>query len=149
MRIAVGVPSVWVADPAYNADQTVALIRDAADRKAVLALFPELGMTAYSCDDLFQQRALLDACLDAIAAVAEATAKLAIVSVIGAPLQIDNHLFNCASRFIAGRFSASCRRLIFRTTANSTSRGNSPRPTPRLATRSISPGAAPSRSATT
>ena len=67
VRIAVGVPSVRVADPAFNADQTIALIREAADRKAVLALFPELGLSAYSCDDLFQQRALLDACLDAIA----------------------------------------------------------------------------------
>ena len=76
VRIAVGVPSVRVADPAYNAEQTIALIREAAERKAVLALFPELGLTAYSCDDLFQQRALLDACLDAIAAVVEATAKL-------------------------------------------------------------------------
>ncbi len=76
VRIAVGVPSVRVADPAYNADQTIALIREAADRKAVLALFPELGLSAYSCDDLFQQRALLDACLDALAAVVEATAKL-------------------------------------------------------------------------
>ncbi len=94
VRIAVGVPSVRVADPGYNADQTIALIREAADRKAVLALFPELGITAYSCDDLFQQRALLDACLDAIAAVVETTAKLAIVSVIGAPLQIENHLFS-------------------------------------------------------
>jgi hypothetical protein len=96
VRIAVGVPSVRVADPGYNAEQTIALIREAADHKAVLALFPELGISAYSCDDLFQQRALLDACLDAIASVVEATAKLAIVSVVGAPLQIDNQLFNCA-----------------------------------------------------
>src|SRR5277367_6484157 len=96
VRIAVGVPSVRVADPAYNAEQTVALIREAAERKAVVALFPELGLTAYSCDDLFQQRALLDACLDAIAAVLEATAKLSIVAVVGAPLQIDHHLYNCA-----------------------------------------------------
>src|ERR1700733_7677318 len=96
VRIAVGVPSVRVADPAYNAEQTVALIREASERKAVVVLFPELGLTAYSCDDLFQQRALLDACLDAIAAVVEATAKLSVVSVVGAPLQVDHHLYNCA-----------------------------------------------------
>jgi NAD+ synthase (glutamine-hydrolysing) len=96
VRIAVGVPPVRVADPAYNSEQTIALIRDASERKAVLALFPELGLSAYSCDDLFQQRALLDACLDAIAAVVEATSKLSIVSVVGAPLQVDNHLYNCA-----------------------------------------------------
>jgi len=103
VRIAVGVPSVRVADPAYNAEHTVALIREAAERKAVLALFPELGLSAYSCDDLFQQRALLDACLDAIAGVVEATAKLSIVSVVGAPLQIDHHLYNCAIVIHRGR----------------------------------------------
>jgi NAD+ synthase (glutamine-hydrolysing) len=103
VRIAVGVPSVRVADPAYNADHTVALIREAAERKAVLALFPELGLSAYSCDDLFQQRALLDACLDAIGRVAEATAKLSIVSVVGAPLQIDHRLYNCAIVINRGR----------------------------------------------
>jgi len=96
VRIAVGVPSVRVADPAFNAESTIGLIRDAAERKAALVLFPELGMSAYSCDDLFQQRALLDACLDAIAEVAEATAKLPLVAVVGAPLQLDNHLYNCA-----------------------------------------------------
>ena len=96
VRVAVGVPSVRVADPAYNAEHTIALIRDAAERKAVVALFPELGLTAYSCDDLFQQRALLDACLDALTSVLEATAKLSIVAVVGAPLQLDNHLYNCA-----------------------------------------------------
>jgi len=103
VRIAVGVPSVRVADPAYNAEHTIALIREAAERKAVLALFPELGLSAYSCDDLFQQRALLDACLDAIAVVVEATAKLSIVSVVGAPLQIDHHLYNCAIVIHRGR----------------------------------------------
>ena len=96
VRIAVGVPAVRVADPAFNSENTIALIREAAERKAAIALFPELGLSAYSCDDLFQQRALLDAVLDAIAKVAEATAKLSIVAVVGAPLQIDNHLYNCA-----------------------------------------------------
>ena len=35
-------------------------MREAAARHAALVLFPELGLSAYSCDDLFQQRALLD-----------------------------------------------------------------------------------------
>jgi len=96
VRVAVGVPAVRVAAPAFNAVQTITLIKQAAERKAILALFPELGLSAYSCDDLFQQRALLDASLNAIAQVAEETAKLPIVSIIGAPLQIDNLLYNCA-----------------------------------------------------
>jgi NAD+ synthase (glutamine-hydrolysing) len=96
VRIAVGVPSVRVADPAYNAENSIALIREAAERKAMLALFPELGLSAYSCDDLFQQRSLLDGCLDAIGSVVDATAKLSLIAVVGAPLQLDNHLYNCA-----------------------------------------------------
>ncbi len=32
---------------------------DAARAQAILVLFPELGLSAYSCDDLFHQRALL------------------------------------------------------------------------------------------
>ena len=73
VRIAVGVPSVRVADPAYNSEQTIAL--DSRRRRAQggARAVPRIGADAYSCDDLFQQRALLDACLDAIAAVVEAT----------------------------------------------------------------------------
>jgi NAD+ synthase (glutamine-hydrolysing) len=96
VRVAVGVPSVRVADPAYNSESTIALVREAAERKAALVLFPELGLSSYSCDDLFQQRALLDACLDGIAQVVEASAKLPIVAVVGAPIQVDHHLYNCA-----------------------------------------------------
>ena len=96
VRVAVGVPAVRVADPAFNSESTIALIKEAAERKAAIVLFPELGLSAYSCDDLFQQRALLDGCLDAIARVVEATAKLQIVAVVGAPLQVEHQLYNCA-----------------------------------------------------
>ena len=39
----------------------------AAAKRAVLAVFPELGLSAYSNADLFQQDALLDASLAALA----------------------------------------------------------------------------------
>jgi len=53
VRVAVATPVVRVADPAHNAAATEALMREAARDKALLAVFPELGLTAYSCDDLF------------------------------------------------------------------------------------------------
>ena len=59
-RVAVGVPRCRVADPLFNAAQTIALAEQAAGQGAVLVAFPELGLSAYSCDDLFHQRALLD-----------------------------------------------------------------------------------------
>jgi NAD+ synthase (glutamine-hydrolysing) len=57
IRVAVGVPEVRVADPAFNVARTLELMEKAEAEKAILALFPELGLSAYSCDDLFQQQA--------------------------------------------------------------------------------------------
>ena len=103
IRVAVGIPSVRVADPAYNADQTIALMRDALDRKAILVLFPELGLSAYTCDDLFHQRALLDGCRDGLAKILSASAAWSIVAAIGMPLEVDHLLYNCAVLINRGR----------------------------------------------
>src|SRR5439155_20962299 len=66
------------------------------DERAVVVLFPELGLSSYSSDDLFHQRALLDAAQEALASVVEASRDLQIVTVVGLPLQVDHLLFNCA-----------------------------------------------------
>ena len=96
VRVAVGIPAVRVADPAFNASETIALMKQAADRKALLALFPELGLSAYTCDDLFQQRALLDSVEDALGEILVASRELNLVGVVGMPVRIDHLLFNCA-----------------------------------------------------
>src|SRR5208337_4534878 len=96
-------PAVRVADPVFNCEQTIALMREAVGRKAVLVLFPELGLSAYSCEDLFHQRALLDACESALSAILAASAALPLVAVVGAPLRLDNLLYNCAVVVSGGR----------------------------------------------
>jgi NAD+ synthase (glutamine-hydrolysing) len=103
VRIAVAVPEVRVADPAFNSRQTIALMRQAADRHALLAVFPELGLSAYSCEDLFQQQALLDASRDALRAVLEASGDIPVIAVVGLPLSVDGLLFNCAAVVHQGR----------------------------------------------
>jgi len=60
-RLAVATPRVRVGDSDYNLEATHALMREAARGKALLAVFPELGLSAYSCEDLFHQQALLRA----------------------------------------------------------------------------------------
>ncbi|MGZ5206788.1 MAG: NAD(+) synthase, partial [Caldimonas sp.] len=70
---------------------------------ASLVAFPELGLAAYTSDDLFHQRALLDACEAALATVAEATARIPITAVVGLPLRVDHLLFNCAAVVSGGR----------------------------------------------
>ena len=59
-RVAVATPLVRVGDPAYNGAQTLELLRRAAREKVALVVFPELGLSAYTCEDLFHQQALLD-----------------------------------------------------------------------------------------
>jgi NAD+ synthase (glutamine-hydrolysing) len=96
VRAAVGIPELRVADPAFNGARTIDLMERAEREKAVLVLFPELGLTAYSCEDLFHQQALLEAALKALSDVLKASASLNSVAVIGVPLQLDDLLFNCA-----------------------------------------------------
>jgi NAD+ synthase (glutamine-hydrolysing) len=96
IRVAVGTPEVRVADPAFNAARTIELMAKAEREKALLALFPELGLTSYSCEDLFHQQALLDGALEALRAVLQASEALNLIGVVGMPLQVDHLLFNCA-----------------------------------------------------
>ncbi|MDX1999304.1 MAG: NAD(+) synthase [Thermoanaerobaculia bacterium] len=95
-RVAVGVPRVRVASPTFNVERTLDLARRAAADRAVLALFPELGLSAYTNDDLFQQDALLEGVQAALDELVAESAELDPVLVVGAPLVVDSRLFNCA-----------------------------------------------------
>jgi NAD+ synthase (glutamine-hydrolysing) len=96
-RLAVAVPRNRVADPVFNARETVRMIREAAAEGAALVAFPELGLSAYTCDDLFHQTALLEGCEAALAEVIEASRGLPTVVVVGLPVRADHRLFNCAA----------------------------------------------------
>lgn len=102
-RVAVATPRCRIADPAFNAAQTIALAIQARDQGAVLVAFPELGLSAYTCDDLFHQAALLDACEAALADVVKASTGLAVAMIVGLPLRVDHQLFNCAAVVANGR----------------------------------------------
>ncbi|THC40794.1 NAD(+) synthase [Massilia sp. Mn16-1_5] len=102
-RVAVAIPRCRIADPAYNVEQTLSLARQAAEQGAALVAFPELGLSAYSCDDLFHQKALLDACQDGLAAIVEASKELPLAMVVGLPLRVNHQLFNCAAVVASGR----------------------------------------------
>ncbi len=103
VRVAVAVPHVRIGDPAFNAERTVALARQAHRRRAVLALFPELGLSGYTLEDLFHQDALLDATEQALAQVVAASRELDPVLVVGAPLRLEQRLFNCGVVVHGGR----------------------------------------------
>jgi NAD+ synthase (glutamine-hydrolysing) len=103
VRVAVAVPRLRVADPEYNAAHTIELMQAADARQALVVVFPELGLSAYSCDDLFHQGALLDAVEAALGQILAASAELGVISVVGLPLRVEDRLFNCAAVVHAGR----------------------------------------------
>jgi NAD+ synthase (glutamine-hydrolysing) len=103
VRTAVCVPSLRVADPTFNLGRTLELARQASKAKVTVALFPELGLSGYTNDDLFHQDALLDASLNAVARLVKASEALTPVLVVGAPLRFDAKLFNCGVVIYQGR----------------------------------------------
>ncbi|MGR6034083.1 MAG: NAD(+) synthase [Candidatus Nitrosoglobus sp.] len=102
IRAAVAVPGLRVADPDFNAKETIALLQQAAEHKSLLIAFPELGLSAYTCDDLFQQQALLDECQQALREILKRSQRLPTIGIVGLPLQVDSLLFNCAAVFYQG-----------------------------------------------
>jgi NAD+ synthase (glutamine-hydrolysing) len=103
VRVAVCVPEVRVADPGFNAEAHVRLLRRVYDDGAHYALCPELGLSSYTCGDLFFQEPLLEQSLAALERVAAATATSNLIVSVGLPLVVDNALFNCAATLYRGR----------------------------------------------
>src|SRR5690349_20929595 len=102
IRAAVCVPFVRVADPVYNVEHTIGLAQRASEMHAAVALFPELGISAYSNDDLFHQDALLEASEAALARLLDESRNLTPVMLVGAPLRFEGKLFNCAVAIYRG-----------------------------------------------
>lgn len=95
-RVAVCIPPVRVADPKSNASETLRFAEEAHRRDCALALFPELGISAYTNDDLFLQDALLKETAAEIERIVQASSSLLPVLIVGAPLAVAGRLFNCA-----------------------------------------------------
>ncbi len=96
VRVAGCVPLTAVADPVRNAAETLALVERGHAEGVALMTFPELGLSAYSIDDLFHQEALLDAVEAAIGSLVKASTTLRPAFVVGAPLRGESRLYNCA-----------------------------------------------------
>ncbi len=96
LRVAVCTPRVEVAQPAVNVQRTIELAQRAVGCKAGLVLFPELGLSAYSNEDLVFQDALLDDVERAVQQLLAASRTLGAILVVGAPLRSEERLFNCA-----------------------------------------------------
>ena len=103
VRVAAAAPRVWVADTARNTAEIIRLGREAAEKGASVVVFPELCICAYTCADLFGQKALIRSCEAAVAEIASATASFGALLAVGAPVQHAGRLYNCAVLIKEGR----------------------------------------------
>lgn len=105
-RVAVIVPRVHVADPAANAREHLVLIERSYQEGAIYAVCPELGLSAYTCGDLFFDDVVRRASLDALATLLGGTAHMNMAITAGLPLAVGGMLFNCAATIYRGRLLA-------------------------------------------
>ncbi|MGB0507044.1 MAG: NAD(+) synthase [Pikeienuella sp.] len=96
-RVATGTPRVALGDPAANAAATIEMAGRAHEAGVAVLVFPELGLTGYAIDDLFQQDVVLDAAEKAVADVIAASATLTPVIMVGLPLRVVGRLYNVAA----------------------------------------------------
>ena len=97
VKVAAAVPAVRVADVAYNVQEIEKLIALADGQGVELLCFPELSLTGYTCQDLFQEQLLIMKSEEGLLRLLDFTRQLDIVCVVGLPVQAGGVLLNCAA----------------------------------------------------
>ena len=97
LKVASAVPKIEIADCHYNTSQIENFMAKAEGLGAEIIVFPELCVTGYSCQDLFQQQLLLEKAEASLLRLMEFSRNLKIVTIIGVPLSHKGRLFNLAA----------------------------------------------------
>ena len=103
VKVASAIPSVKVADCQYNVEQIESLIVQAEGHGVEIICLPELSLTAYTCQDLFQQQLLLEEAEMALIHLMNFTRSLDIISIVGLPVPYKGSLLNCAAVIQKGK----------------------------------------------
>lgn len=96
IKTAAATPKLKVADTAYNASQIIDMMQQAFAADVKLLVFPELSLTGVTCGDLFLHSTLLEGAKAALMQICKASEDHDTVIVVGAPLSVNNKLYNCA-----------------------------------------------------
>ena len=104
LRVGAACPPVQVADPAYNVEQTLRFVEQAASRGVQVLVLPELGLAGYTSGDLFfSLDTLVGGAEKALVHLMQHTAGRQMLIAVGLPVSADGLLFNCAAVIQAGR----------------------------------------------
>lgn len=97
IKVAAITPAISVGDTGYNTTQIIQGMKAASNEKAKLAVFPELCLTGYTCNDLFLQDILLNNVFDGLKQIMDASIGMDMVTIIGFPFYLRNSLYNVAA----------------------------------------------------
>lgn len=103
LRVSAATPRIKVADCIYNREQTEKAIEEAVEKQVQLLVLPELGITGYTCSDLFLQNSLLDSAKTQIVQLRDYTKGKNIVVAVGFPMEWNGSLYNLAAVLFDGR----------------------------------------------
>ena len=95
-RVAATTPKLRLADVEFNTKEIFRYISEADRTNCTAMTLPELSITGYSCADLFHNSTLIDKSFTAIEKIAQFTEGLKVIVIVGAPIKIRQHLYNCA-----------------------------------------------------
>ena len=97
LRVASATPTIQVANCLYNAQQIIAIAKQAAEKQVSAIVFPELCLTGYTCGDLFFQQTLLTSALNGLETILNELKQEDIICIVGLPIRVETNLYNCAA----------------------------------------------------
>ncbi|MEE0560586.1 MAG: NAD(+) synthase [Ruminococcus sp.] len=97
IKVAACTPEIQVADVDFNVDKIISQLEKCREESVKVAVFPELCITGYTCQDLFFQNALLDKAMDGVVKIAKTTADSDMLVAVGVPVRANGKLYNCAA----------------------------------------------------
>lgn len=103
VRVGAGVPNLKIADLEFNKERIIEMVADASAKGVRILVMPELGVTGYTCADLFEQPLLLRKAEEAVLSIAEATKDLEIAFAVGCPVIAEGRRYNCAVMIGGGK----------------------------------------------
>lgn len=103
IKVAAAIPQVRVADVAFNTNEIENIMARAEGMGVAVLCFPELSLTAYSCQDLFAQQLLLDEAEQAMLKLIEFSRNLNLTVIVGVPFRYEQVLLNCAAVIQGGK----------------------------------------------
>lgn len=97
IRVAAGSFETSIANVKNNSENICNLINEAYHNDARVLVLPELCLTGYTCEDLFNQDRLLNEAKQQLQTIITATNNKDLITIVGLPYQHLNSLYNVAA----------------------------------------------------